>query len=65
MSEGNSVSRAYEPPICRCGRFKSVHDWPEGTITGSDIENCNGYEQVPLDDTALGQAMNDFLRDDQ
>jgi hypothetical protein len=57
-----TVSNSYEPPICACGRFKSVHDWPPGTITAEpDIEGCDGYTEVDLADTELGKAMDDFL----
>lgn len=57
-----SISDSYEPPICACGRFKNVHDWPSGTITAEEgLEPCSGYREVPMDDTELGQAVNDWL----
>jgi hypothetical protein len=56
------VSDFYTPPICACGRFKDVHDWPSGTIKpGPDVDGCAGYREVDLAQTALGQALEDFF----
>jgi hypothetical protein len=56
------VSDSYEAPICACGRFKRVHDWPSGTITAEPgVEGCDGFRQVAFDDTELGKAMDAFL----
>lgn len=56
------VSESYEPPICACGRFKRVHDWPEGTITAEPgVDACDGYREVALESTDLGKALEDFV----
>ena len=56
------ISDPYTAPICACGRFKDVHDWPAGTITPEPgVEGCDGYREVALEETDLGRAVEEFL----
>lgn len=58
-----SVSDSYAgPPMCACGRYKDVHDWPSGTIAAEEgVEGCDGYTEVPFEDSGLGKALADFF----
>lgn len=57
-----SVSDSYSPPICACGRFKSTHDWPSGTIPQeSDVTGCDRYTEVDFAESDLGKEVERFL----
>lgn len=54
-----STSDSYEgPPICRCNHFKWVHG-----SNGCEAPDCQcpQFEEIPLEESELGQAMDAFL----
>ena len=56
------ISESHEEPICRCGHYKQIHT-TRGIVRPCEVDGCDcqDFEQVDLDETALGQALNEWL----
>jgi hypothetical protein len=57
---------APEPPICKCGHYKSVHHHGKKGITTCDVVGCDcqKFQKVDLDETPLGESLNDWIESD-
>jgi hypothetical protein len=52
------ISQSYEPLICKCEHFKSVHN-ADGTCDCG----CLQFEELPFEQSELGQSIDAWMNE--